>query len=92
MVRKYIKEFLWTHKVKYIFGITALICSGVLTLAMPKLLGYIIDCLGKRSVSPSRIAWLTGGMLLMAMIIFGLKYLWRNLSSGARVIWSVISG
>ena len=82
MVRKYIKEFLWTHKVKYILGITALICSGILTLAMPKLLGYIIDCLEKRVVSQSRIAWLTGGMLLMAMAIFGLKYLWRNLLIG----------
>ena len=82
MVKKYIKEFLWTHKVKYILGITALICSGILTLAVPKLLGYIIDCLEKRTVSPGRIAWLTGGMLLMAVVIFGLKYLWRNLLMG----------
>lgn len=82
MVKRYIKEFLWTNKVNYILGITALICSGILTLAMPKLLGYIIDCLEMRTAGQSRIAWLTAGMLLIAMVIFGLKYIWRKLLMG----------
>ncbi len=82
MIKKFIKEFLRANRIKYILGIAALICSGVLTLTMPKMLGYIIDCLKMRNVTQTWIYQMTGVMLGMAMLIFGLKYIWRNLLMG----------
>lgn len=74
----FIKRYVWYN----VLGIVALVASGVLQLAIPKLLGYIIDLLTLRSATLARISWLTLGMLGLAAAVFGLKFAWRFLLVG----------
>lgn len=75
-------EFIRKHFGKYCLGMAALIVAGVLQLAVPKVLGVIIDLLKLRTASQARIVWLTLGMLGLSAILFGLKFLWRYLLMG----------
>lgn len=83
MVKQMIfREFIRNNILKYSLGILALIASCLLQLGIPKLLGYIIDCLKLQSASSSRIFWLTFGMLGIAVLVFGLKFVWRSFLIG----------
>lgn len=82
MIRRLIKGFIRSFLPYYILGIIALVASGVLQLALPKVLGFIIDLLTLKSATLSRIAWLTAGMLGLAAAVFGLKFAWRFLLMG----------
>jgi len=83
MIKKWIfGEFVKDHIHKYIVGLLALVTSSVLQLIIPKLLGYIIDCLENRCENQVKIFLLTLGMLGIAMGLFGLKYVWRYFIMG----------
>lgn len=82
MTRQLIKGFIRRFLPYYILGIIALVAAGVLQLALPKVMGYIIDLLTLKSATLSRIAWLTAGMLGLAAAVFGLKFAWRFLLVG----------
>ena len=83
MVKKWILgEFLKEHAGKYAVGITALIISSLLQLIIPKLIGYITDCLKDRSQSLTTIYWLTGGIFITAVFLFAMKFLLRYLLMG----------
>lgn len=83
MIKKWIfKEFIKNNIWKYIVGIIALVSSSLLQLTMPKLLGYITDSLKDKSQSLSTILWLSAGMLAIAAVLFGLKFLFRYFLMG----------
>lgn len=83
MVKKWIfKEFVKSNILKYIIGIIALVSSSLLQLTLPKLLGYITDSLKDRSQNSSTIMWLSAGMLAIAVVLFGLKFLFRYFLMG----------
>jgi ATP-binding cassette subfamily B protein len=83
MVKKWIfGEFLKEHAGKYAVGIAALIISSLLQLVIPKLIGYITDCLQDKSQSLTTIYWLAGGILLTAIFLFAMKFTLRYLLMG----------
>jgi ATP-binding cassette, subfamily B, multidrug efflux pump len=83
MVKKWIiKEFFRNNLLKYIIGIAALVSSSLLQLTLPKILGYITDSLKDKSESSSTILWLSAGMLGIAAVLFGLKFLFRYFLMG----------
>jgi ATP-binding cassette, subfamily B, multidrug efflux pump len=83
MIKKWIiKEFFKNNLFKYIVGITALVSSSLLQLTLPKLLGYITDSLKDKSQSASSILWLSAGMLGIALVLFGLKFIFRYFLMG----------
>jgi ATP-binding cassette, subfamily B, multidrug efflux pump len=83
MVKKWIfKEFFRNNLLKYIIGIAALVSSSLLQLTLPKILGYITDSLKDKSQSANTILWLSAGMLGIAVVLFGLKFLFRYFLMG----------
>lgn len=82
MVRQFIKSFIRSHLLYYTLGTIALVSSGVLQLALPKILGNIIDLLTLKTATLARISWLTLGMLGLAALVFSLKVCWRYLLMG----------
>ena len=82
MVRQFIKSFIRSHLLYYTLGILALVSSGVLQLALPKMLGHIVDLLTFRTSTLAHISWLTLGMLGLAALVFCLKFCWRYLLLG----------
>jgi ATP-binding cassette, subfamily B, multidrug efflux pump len=83
MVKKWIfKEFFRNNLFKYIIGIAALVSSSLLQLTLPKILGYITDSLKDKSQSSNTILWLSAGMLGIAVVLFGLKFLFRYFLMG----------
>ncbi len=83
MVKKWIfKEFFRNNLSKYTVGIIALVSSSLLQLTLPKLLGYITDSLKDKSQSVSTILWLSAGMLGIATVLFGLKFMFRYFLMG----------
>jgi ATP-binding cassette subfamily B protein len=83
MVKKWIfKEFFRNNLLKYIIGIAALVSSSLLQLTLPKILGYITDSLKDKSQSANTIMWLSAGMLGIAVVLFGLKFLFRYFLMG----------
>ncbi len=75
-------EFVRKNAWKYALGITILMASSFTQLVIPKLLGYIIDCLKLRSLSQHQIVWLTLQMLGISAVLFLLKNCWRYLLIG----------
>ncbi len=71
------KEFIPSHRFRYAAGLLTLILASVLQLAIPKLLGHIVDVLKYQWAGQSGVFWLTAGMLGLALVVFGLKYTWR---------------
>jgi ABC-type multidrug transport system fused ATPase/permease subunit len=83
MVKKWILgEFLKNNRVKYLFGLSALITSSFLQLIIPKLIGYITDCLEVKSQSVGKITLLSGAILLTAIFLFAMKFLLRYFLMG----------
>jgi ATP-binding cassette, subfamily B, multidrug efflux pump len=83
MVKQWILgEFLKNNRMKYLFGISALITSSILQLIIPKLIGYITDCLETRSQSLSTIVMLSAAILLTALLLFAMKFLLRYFLMG----------
>ncbi len=75
-------EFVRKNAWKYALGITILVASSFTQLVIPKLLGYIIDCLKLRSLSQHQIVWITLQMLGISAVLFLLKNGWRYLLIG----------
>jgi ATP-binding cassette subfamily B protein len=78
MIKKWIfGEFIKDNLVKYIIGFVALVATSFLSLAIPKLLGTIMDLLKDKPGEGDRIAFLAFLMLGISVVIFCLKFVWR---------------
>ncbi len=83
MVKRWIfQEFVKKNIGSYFIGISALILSCIISLALPKMLGYIIDSLQTLSRTQNEIFWLAFLMLALSVLLFGLKFLWRHMIMG----------
>lgn len=86
MTKKWIiHEFLHTNRRQYGIGIIALILSCILQIAIPRLLSKIMDALKYREGTVDQIAFNVILMICVAVILFGLKFIWRyNIQGKAR--------
>ena len=81
------KEFIAKNLLHYALGLTALVASCAVSVIIPQILGYITNSLDKTnpladSLSLSEISKLALIMLLLAMLLFGLKFCFRSLIIG----------
>lgn len=70
----------WRH---YLGAVTLLIIIALLQLVPPRLVGMIIDSVVAGNASGQRLALWLGVMAFTAVIVYGLRYVWRVLLFGA---------
>lgn len=77
---KILKELTWFFKKEkkaYFFGLSALLLISLLSLIPPKLLGYMIDIMEAETMTPTVLLMGIGGFVLVAILMYGLRYVWR---------------
>lgn len=77
---KILKDLGWffrKEKRSYILGIASLFAISVLNLIPPMILGNVIDQITESSLTPVRLAYGIGVLLLTALAMYALRYLWR---------------
>ncbi|WP_422667372.1 SmdA family multidrug ABC transporter permease/ATP-binding protein [Buchnera aphidicola] len=68
---------------KYLGSIILLACIAILQLIPPKIVGIIIDCIVKKNMHSIQILPWISIIILISIIIYILRYLWRILLFGA---------
>jgi ATP-binding cassette subfamily B protein len=78
MIKKWIfGEFVKNNLGKYVLGLIALVAASLLQLTMPKILGYIIDCLENGTADRGTIYLWALIMLVVAALLFIMKFFMR---------------
>lgn len=77
MNNKIVKEFIKKNWAFYILGIIVLVLSSYIQALAPKILGSIIDILGKDNYLKAEVFKNVGFLLLVALATFGTRYTWR---------------
>ncbi|MBM7635441.1 ABC transporter ATP-binding protein [Streptococcus saliviloxodontae] len=75
-----VKKLWWFFKLekkRYILGIVALSLVSVLNLIPPAVMGKVIDAITSKSLTQSQLLWNLLWLLLSALAMYGLRYLWR---------------
>lgn len=73
IIGEFLKKY-WHH---YIIGIIFLILSSYIQTLSPKILGNIIDILDSNNIVKRSIIINTGLLLLVAILAFATRYIWR---------------
>lgn len=83
MIKKWIfSEFIKENIANYIFGFLAIIMSSLLSMLLPRMLGNIMDDLAYGMSPLSQIQKQALLMLLVAALLFLMKFIYRNLVMG----------
>lgn len=85
MVKQIIVTFLKQHIWRYFLGFLCLLACSSSQIAIPKLVGNIIDNLERQAVPQSTLFGWIAVIFVLALAIFGLRPLWRYLLTGAAV-------
>ena len=81
-LRMIFKEYIAKHIPQYIIGLTALIASCIVSVIIPKILGYITNSLEDKSLSLNEISKWAAYMLALAFILIGFKFAFRSIIIG----------
>lgn len=68
---------------RYLGAVSLLILIAILQLLPPKIVGLIVDGVTQHSLSGSKILMWIGAMLVTAIVVYLLRYVWRVLLFGA---------
>nr|WP_262410906.1 SmdA family multidrug ABC transporter permease/ATP-binding protein [Duffyella gerundensis] len=68
---------------RYLGAVSLLILIAILQLLPPKIVGLIVDGVTQHSLSGSKILMWVGAMLVTAIVVYLLRYVWRVLLFGA---------
>lgn len=74
---KTILPFLWKNRWKYLWGILWIILVDALQMVIPKVMGRFIDGLKEGTVGVKEMLLFSLAILLIALLIFTFRYLWR---------------
>lgn len=80
------KELQWFFKQEkkaYLWGIVALLIIAILNIIPPRLLGGLIDAIDTKTLTKESLIMTIGNVILIAFIIYGLRYVWRICIFGA---------
>lgn len=77
MNSKIIMEFLKRYWPHYLCGAVFLGIGSYIQTLMPKILGNIVDHLGKKEIVANKILSYIGYMILVAILSFGARFIWR---------------
>lgn len=75
-----LKELMWFFKKEkkaYILGLLALLAISILSVIPPKILGHMVDEIGSQSLTPQTLLMGIVGYVLIALTMYGLRYVWR---------------
>ncbi|GAE24363.1 transport ATP-binding protein CydC [Halalkalibacter wakoensis JCM 9140] len=85
---KVFKDLWWFFKIEkraYGLGILVLALVSLLTLTPPLIVGVIVDHIVEETLSSSLLAMWIGVLLLVGILAYGLRYVWRILIFGASI-------
>ena len=82
-VFKTLKNDLFENRRQILIGLVALLVVDVLQLFIPRVIKYAIDDLTSGTISPSRLLLYGIEVLILALGIGGLRYIWRYFLLGA---------
>jgi len=75
--------FFKERKKEYIIGLTMLGLVAILNLIPPKVIGFVIDEIGNGSLTPGSLAKWVGIIIIVAILIYILRYYWRRMIFGS---------
>ncbi|MFC7686914.1 ABC transporter transmembrane domain-containing protein [Ureibacillus sp. GCM10028918] len=75
--------FFKLRKKEYLIGLSMLGLVAILNLIPPKVIGYVIDEIGSRELTPSSLAKWIGIIIVVAILIYILRYYWRRMIFGS---------
>ncbi|MBF0847027.1 multidrug ABC transporter permease/ATP-binding protein, partial [Streptococcus danieliae] len=74
---KKLRWFLKEEKKEYIIAIASLIIVSILNLVPPIIIGNVIDAVNDKNLSKEDLLWNVGLLLLSALSMYYLRYIWR---------------
>jgi len=77
-----IASFLHTKRFNYLFGFLILVGTTALAMTIPKTIGYLTDTLVQNNSDHQHFTWLIIQLAGSALLVFGLKFVWRFLLVG----------
>lgn len=75
--------FFKERKKEYIIGLTMLGLVAILNLIPPKVIGFVIDEIGNGSLTPGSLAKWVEIIIIVAILIYILRYYWRRMIFGS---------
>lgn len=78
-----LKWFFKLRKKEYVIGLTMLALVAILNLIPPKVIGYVIDEMGSGELSPQSLAKWIGIIIVVAILIYIMRYYWRRMIFGS---------
>ncbi|MFP7202117.1 ABC transporter transmembrane domain-containing protein [Lysinibacillus halotolerans] len=75
--------FFKERKKEYLIGLTMLALVAVLNLIPPKVIGYVIDEIGSRKLTPGSLGKWVGLIVIVAILAYMLRYYWRLMIFGS---------
>ena len=70
------------HRLRLLYGFTALLCVDILQLTIPRILKFGVDALTEGRANPALLLKLAAFIILIAVGIVVLRFIWRNLIIG----------
>ncbi|MGT2934331.1 ABC transporter ATP-binding protein [Streptococcus castoreus] len=74
---KHLWWFFKQEKKPYLIGILSLSLVAFLNLIPPKIMGIVIDGITSQQQTKSQLLWYLFGLILTAITMYGLRYVWR---------------
>ena len=68
---------------RYLGAVALLIIIAILQLIPPKVVGYVVDVVTEQHYTTARVLMWVGTLVLTAVIVYLLRYVWRVLLFGA---------
>ena len=72
---------------RYLGAVLLLIIIAILQLIPPKVVGYVVDGVTEQHYTTARVLMWVGTLVLTAVIVYLLRYVWRVLLFGASISW-----
>jgi len=74
---------------RYLGAVLLLVVIAILQLVPPRIVGIVIDGVSKQHMPASTLAFWIGVLLLVAVVVYLLRYVWRVLLFGASYLLAV---
>ncbi|MGC5324801.1 ABC transporter ATP-binding protein [Brevibacillus sp. SYSU BS000544] len=71
---------------RYVVGITILLVIDIMLLIPPRLVGDTVDQMRLDTLTPSGLSWTIGILLVLGVVLYGLRFVWRYLLFGGSLL------
>ncbi|MCL6452409.1 MAG: ATP-binding cassette domain-containing protein [Alicyclobacillus sp.] len=77
--------FFRAHKLRYAVGVSLLVLLSLLALVPPQLVGQVVDHMQHKTLTGRYLFWVCASILGIALVSYGLRFVWRMMLFGAAV-------